>query len=183
MSDTLYVTNFTPETSEDDLRALFGEYGDVLAVTLDISERTGEPYAVVQMGAQKLATKALNALNGHAMGEFRLAVSYPEVDLSRELTSKQRHAMDDVLKTLEETEKVPVRQVEAMVRLCGLSFVEAIMREALAVDAGEGMLTSDGTQRRTKGGVFFYLARHRMAPPIRRIIYNRKGKMPTGENA
>jgi len=182
VSDTLFVTNYAPETTEDDLRALFGEYGDVVDISSGISDRTEQPYVVIEMASQKVATRALNALNGYAMGEYFLAVSYTEVDVTRDLTSKQRRVMDEILETLGETEKIPVRQIEAMVRLCGLSFVEAITREAVAVDAGEGMETSEGT-RRTVGGIFFYLARHRMSPAVRRIVYNRKGKMPPEETA
>lgn len=180
MSDTLFVTNYAPETTEADLRALFGDHGEVVDMSFGISDRTDQPYAVLQLASQKVATRALNALNGYAMGDYSLAVSYADVDVSRDLTSKQRRVMDEILETLGETEKVPVRQIEAMVRLCGLSFVEAIAREAQAIDAGEGLVTSEGT-RRTVGGVFFYLARHRMSPAVRRVVYNRKGKMPVEE--
>ena len=39
-------------------------------------------------------------------------------------------------------------------------------------------MTSDGSARRTIGGVFFYLCRYRMSDECRKIVYNRKGKMP-----
>ncbi|HVO71422.1 MAG TPA: hypothetical protein VMT24_15335, partial [Aggregatilineaceae bacterium] len=67
---------------------------------------------------------------------------------------------------------------EAIVRLCGVGFAQAVLKEALEIDASGGLMTSDGSHRRTRGGVFYYLARYRMSPPVRRIVYNRKGKMP-----
>src|SRR5882724_10660483 len=36
--------------------------------------------------------------------------------------------------------------------------------EALTVEANGGMRTQDGSRRRTKGGVFFYLVRGRVSP-------------------
>ena len=53
----------------------------------------------------------------------------------------------------------------------------AVVAEALEVEAQEGIMTSDESRRRTKGGVFFYLARYRMSPDVRRLVYNRKGKL------
>jgi hypothetical protein len=177
MGNVLYVTNFPPETTADELAELFSQAGDVEGVEIGVEEKTGMMYAIITMGAEKHATKANRQFNGHAMGDYRLAVSYPEVD-PRDLTSKQRKAMDAVTETLEETDDVPLRQIESMARLCGTFFVEALVEEALEIDAGEGLMTSDGERRRTKGGVFFYLARYRMSPEVRRVIFNRKGKMP-----
>jgi len=174
----LYVANLNPNITEGQLRDLFAHYGDVVAVDMAADEKTGEHYAIVQMASEKVATKAYNALNGYRLEDRYLAVSYPEVDLSRELTAKQRRSIEEIVATLGETEEVPLRQIEAIVRLCGVSFAQAVLKEALEIDASGGLMTSDGSHRRTKGGIFFYLARYRMSPPVRRIVYNRKGKMP-----
>ena len=176
MINVLYITNFPPEMSEDQLRELLAEFGEVTALEMDVEERTAMPFAVVEMASEKVATKAHRSLNGYRLGEHSLSVSYPEPD-PRELTAKQRKAIEDIVATLEETDEVPLRQIEAMVRLCGLPFVEALVSEALEVDASEGIMTSDASRRRTKGGVFFYLARYRMSPDVRRLVYNRKGKL------
>jgi hypothetical protein len=178
MGDDLYVTNLDPNVTEGQLRDLFGQYGEVVAVDMTAEEKTGEHYAIVQMASEKVATKAYNGLNGYRWGDRYLTVSYPEVDLSRELTAKQRRSVEEIAAALEETDEIPLRQIEAIVRLCGVSFAQAVLQEALEIDASGGLMTSDGSHRRTKGGVFFYLARYRMSPPVRRIVYNRKGKMP-----
>jgi len=94
------------------------------------------------------------------------------------LTAKNRKVIEDIVQTLEESDDTPLRQIEAIVRLCGATFAQAILQEALDIDAGAGLTTTEGTQRRTKGGVFFYLCRYRMSQPVRRVVYNRKGKMP-----
>jgi RNA recognition motif-containing protein len=176
MSVTLYITNFPPETTEDQLRDLLAEFGEIASLHLDTEEKNQTPYALVEMAAEKVATKAHRSLNGYKLGEYSLSVSYPDVE-PRELTAKQRKAVEDILATLDETDDVPRRQIDAIARLCGLPFVEALVQESLEVEAGPGIMTSDGTRRRTKGGVFFYLARYRMSPEVRRIVYNRKGKI------
>ena len=66
--------------------------------------------------------------------------------------------------------------------LCGTNFAEALLKETEEVEANGGLMTIDGERRRTKGGVFFYLARFRMPGAMRRIVYNRKGRMPDADN-
>ncbi len=177
MSNVLYVTNFPPEITDEELSGLFAQHGEIVSMAVSVEEKTGMVFAIIEMAAEKHATKANRELNGYAIGDYRLAVSYPEVD-PRELTAKQRKAIDTVLETLGETDTVPLRQIEAMARLCGTFFVEALVQEALEIEASEGLMTSDGERRRTKGGIFFYLARYRMSPDVRKVIFNRKGKMP-----
>ena len=45
--------------------------------------------------------------------------------------------------------------------------------EALTVEANGGMRTQDGSRRRTKGGVFFYLVRGRVSPRERQQLFLR----------
>lgn len=178
MSNTLYVANLAPDTSEDDLRAVFGEYGEIDSLTTQVDEHTKQTIALIDFATEKQTTRAMNGLNGTPLNGHRLAITPLEPDLSKDLTSKQRKTVQEIVETLEESEKVPLRQIETMVRFGGAQFVQGLLDEALEIEAGEGVMTSDGARRRTKGGVFFYLARYRMSPEMRRIIYNRKGKVP-----
>ena len=174
---TLYVANLPPDIDEPTLGELFAQFGEVLAIEGGMIEKLDAPYALVEMGAEKIATKALNALNGYDLGGYRLAVSYPEPDLTREMTSKQRKAAAEIAADLQEVDSKPVRQIEAMVLLCGASFARVIADEAREVFATQGLNKEDGAQR-SLGGVFFYLARFRMTQPLRSIVYHRKGKLP-----
>lgn len=178
MSNTLYVANLAPDTGEDDLRAAFGEYGDIESLITQVDEHTQQPVALIDFATEKQTTRAMNGLNGMLLTGHRLAITPLEPDLSKDLTSKQRKTVQEIVEALEESEKVPLRQIETMVRFGGAQFVQGILEEALEIDASDGLMTSDGARRRTKGGVFFYLARYRMSPEMRRIIFNRKGKVP-----
>jgi len=174
--DTLYIANFPAETDENSLRQLFEGHGEVAEIGIHTDEKINEAYALVKMSMEKNATKALNALNGHRLGERRLAISYPEVDRERELTSKQKKAVEAFCAELEEKDGKPTRQIEMMVRLCGSSFVQVIVEEALELEAAGGLMTLDGKRRRSKGGVFFYLAHNRVSAPVRHIVFTRKGR-------
>jgi RNA recognition motif-containing protein len=178
MAKQLYVANFPPDLTADDLVQLFADHGEVVEVAVEQDERSGQPVALVEMGSEKYATRAMNNLNGFDVDGYRVAVSPAEVDYSKDLTSRSKRTAEDIIATLEEEEKVPVRQIEAIVRFCGGQFAQALLDEALAIEEGEGLMTADGSRRRSKGGVFFYLARYRMSPELRKLVYNRKGKVP-----
>ena len=84
--------------------------------------------------------------------------------------------MEEIAAVLGETEKVPLRQLEMLVRLCGTSFAQALLKEAHDTEAAGGIMTKDGRRRRTLGGVYFDLAKPRMSAPVRYLVVTRKGK-------
>lgn len=175
---TVYVANLPDTITEDQIKDLFSKYGEIATIELFQNTRTGTRSALVEMTSEKPATKARNSLNGYDLEGLRIAVSPPDVPDRNRMSNKQQRIADRIVKELGEEDEVPIRQINAMVMLCGTNFAEALLEETKAIEAGDGILTSDGERRRTIGGVFFYLARHRMSHPLRRIVYNRKGKMP-----
>ncbi len=66
MAQKLYVGNFPFSVTEDDLRNLFSEHGEVHSVTLITDRDTGRPrgFGFVEM---ENATAAIEALNGHEL--------------------------------------------------------------------------------------------------------------------
>ena len=73
--------------------------------------------------------------------------------------------------TLQEHDKIPLKQIRHIVHVLGLATTEAIVAEALHIEANGGMLTTDGTRRRTLGGVFFFVVRTRISPEQRYKIF------------
>lgn len=82
-----------------------------------------------------------------------------------------RAAARAIAQRLGETERQPIAQIRAIIRLCGLEFAEKMVEEALAIEANGGLMTRDGQRRRTLGGVYFFLARGRMGYGPRRRIF------------
>ena len=65
----------------------------------------------------------------------------------------------------------PRRLVREVVERCGVDFARDALRDAEEVMALGGMLTAAADRLRTKGGVFFYLARGRMPDETRQAIF------------
>ena len=62
----MYVGNLPFQSSEDDLRALFGEYGEVTEVFIPTDRESGRPrgFAFVTMDSKSAMVNAIKALDG-----------------------------------------------------------------------------------------------------------------------
>lgn len=62
----IYIGNLSFKTTEDDLRALFSQYGGVESVSIATDRSTGQSrgFAFVEMSAKNDAESAISALNG-----------------------------------------------------------------------------------------------------------------------
>jgi hypothetical protein len=67
--------------------------------------------------------------------------------------------------TLGETEEKPIIQLARAVDYLGPEKAQAYAEEAVTVAAGEGILTKDGSRKRSPGGTFFALVRQRLENP------------------
>jgi hypothetical protein len=178
MKKDVFVANLPEGVTPDDLKGLFEPAGEIEAVEFEPNPILNGVSARVTMVTEKAATRARNTLNGQSLQDRRIAVSVTDLGERNHLSDKQQKTVEQIAAVLGETEEVPLRQLTAIVMLCGTNFAEAILHETELVESSEGIATVEGDRRRTKGGVFFYLARHRMAKPIRAVVYNRKGKLP-----
>ena len=72
----IYVGNLPFSTTEDELRQLFTEHGAVESVNVITDKHTGQSrgFGFVEM-AQEDADTAIQALNGHAIGDRSLNVN------------------------------------------------------------------------------------------------------------
>jgi cold-inducible RNA-binding protein len=73
----LYVGNLSFSTSEDELRQLFEQYGQVASATLVMDRDTGRPrgFGFVEMNDDGEAKAAITALNGQNVGGRDLTVN------------------------------------------------------------------------------------------------------------
>src|SRR5712691_4131290 len=76
--------------------------------------------------------------------------------------------------TLAEALQEPKRSLLMKVlRTFGVERTTAILADTLTCEAAGGMLTNDGTRRRTPGGVFFQLVKERATARERRRLFPR----------
>lgn len=77
MEVKLYVGNMTYDTTDEQLRTMFGEAGSVVTVDVIKDRDTGSSkgFAFITMGSQADATKAISLFNGKEMGGRPLTVN------------------------------------------------------------------------------------------------------------
>jgi RNA recognition motif-containing protein len=77
MEIKLYVGNLPYSTTEDDLRTLFAQAGEVksVAVIKDRDSGTSKGFGFIEMGTQEEAQKAISTFDGYAMGDRQLKVN------------------------------------------------------------------------------------------------------------
>ncbi len=73
----LYVGNLSFKTTEDELRAAFGQFGSVTDVYVAMDKMTGRPrgFAFVTMGTAEEAKQAAEKMNGTDLGGRQLTVN------------------------------------------------------------------------------------------------------------
>jgi RNA recognition motif-containing protein len=73
----LYVGNLSFNTTELELRELFGQHGTVAETKVVTDRETGRPrgFAFVEMGNEQDAQKAIDELNGREVGGRALTVN------------------------------------------------------------------------------------------------------------
>ena len=76
MATKLYVGNLSYHTTEDTMRSLFAEYGEIVSVNVIIDRYTGRSkgFAFVEMATEETALAAIDALNGKSVDEREIRV-------------------------------------------------------------------------------------------------------------
>jgi RNA recognition motif-containing protein len=77
MEKKLYVGNLSYATTEDELRTLFSEAGEVASVELikDRDTGTSKGFAFIEMGNQSAAEKAISTFNGYSLADRQIKVN------------------------------------------------------------------------------------------------------------
>jgi RNA recognition motif-containing protein len=94
MTKNLYVGNLSYETTEDRLRTLFAEYGQIESVNLITDRYTGRSrgFAFVEMSTEQAAQEAITGLNGKQVDdrEIRVDKAKPQAKPQRDRRSGDR---------------------------------------------------------------------------------------------
>jgi hypothetical protein len=82
----------------------------------------------------------------------------------------ERLTVEQLAEVLQEPNRPLLTQV---LRMLGPERTQAVLTATLQCEAAGGMLTNDGTRRRTPGGTFFQLVRQQVRPHERRRLFPR----------
>ncbi len=77
-NNKLYVGNMSYSTSEDELRELFGSYGEVSSVNIVLDRITGKSrgFGFVEMSKPEEAQEAIKGLNDQDFGGRKLTIDF-----------------------------------------------------------------------------------------------------------
>jgi cold-inducible RNA-binding protein len=77
MESKLYVGNLSYDTTEQALRELFMQAGNVVSVSMITDRETSRPkgFAFVEMGSQSEAQKAISMFNSYTLNDRQLNVN------------------------------------------------------------------------------------------------------------
>ncbi|MGC9332920.1 MAG: RNA recognition motif domain-containing protein [Anaerolineae bacterium] len=94
MTQKIYVGNLSYHTSEETLRTLFAEYGEIETINMITDRDTGRPkgFAFVEMVTDQAAQNAISALNGRTVDdrEIRVDKAKPQADRDRRRSGGRR---------------------------------------------------------------------------------------------
>ncbi|NJK81617.1 MAG: hypothetical protein HC914_17745 [Chloroflexaceae bacterium] len=88
----------------------------------------------------------------------------------------QHNSLDAALRlaqVLGETEPEPVQLLQRVVEVLGTPETQELLDLTSQIESDGGLLTRDGSRRRTPGGTFFWLVRDRLQQQGRRKELNR----------
>ena len=76
MTQKVYIGNLSYETTEETLRTLFAEYGEIESVNLISDRYTGRSrgFAFVEMSTEQAAQQAMSGLNGKQVDDREIKV-------------------------------------------------------------------------------------------------------------
>jgi RNA recognition motif-containing protein len=94
MTKNLYVGNLSYDTTEDTLRTLFAEYGQIESVNLVTDRYTGRSrgFAFVEMSTEQAAQEAIKGLTGKQVDDREIKVdkAKPKRDSGRSDRGRSR---------------------------------------------------------------------------------------------
>lgn len=176
MTQQIFVQNILPTVTEEQIRSIFTEIGEVVEITRPLNRETKEPrkFAFIMMESDEAAARAIEELNGYELEGQQLVVREAEERKPR----KPEISRDEIIRIgseiadqLGEKDKRPRAQIIRIVEERGEEFARKLLTDTMAIQEEGGMDVADGSRKRTPGGVYFKLAKDRLDPKTRAKIF------------
>jgi hypothetical protein len=87
-----------------------------------------------------------------------------------------RTAAEQFALQLGESTPDPVKQITMLMHHLGIDMIRQKVEETLQIEQQGGIMTQDGTRRRTPGGVFFFIVKRDMDPELRLQVFPNFGQ-------
>jgi RNA recognition motif-containing protein len=175
----LFVANLPLSITAPELRELLVGSGEIERLELLVDEETGQltGRASLTWVTEEIPVVFLAWMNDLRYAEQRIAVSLAEPPSHRvKLSKSQRQLARQIADQLDEKERVAFHKIKHIVRFCGEIFARGLLEDTLAIEARGGLWLDHHQRRRTPGGVYLHLARQRLSPQMKRVIFVRRKK-------
>lgn len=106
---------------------------------------------------------SVDAMPAVEFGTMTPAAKKPRRSSREKQIAQITRAQNSFAEQLNETDLVAIYQIRQIIMHFQIKEAREILQEALEIEANGGMMTRDGSRRRTVGGVFFLLAFDRMS--------------------
>ncbi|MBZ0317585.1 MAG: hypothetical protein K8L91_14280 [Anaerolineae bacterium] len=180
MATQVFVTNLPLTSTEEDLQTLFGQAGEVVGVKLIRDQKTGEykGFGFVHMADDEAAQQAIQMFNNFEYEGQRILVreSRPQRTKQEKMDARRKFA-EELADKLNETNPKARFQLRRIVESQGRTFAQKLLDETLRIEEEGGMMTLDGSRRRTIGGVFLFLAWQRVPDTVRNKIFPDRARL------
>ncbi len=180
MATQVFVTNLPLNTTEDDVQALFAQAGEVVGVKLVRDQQTGEykGFGFVHMADDEAAQQAIQTFNNFEYEGQKILVreSRPQRTKKEKMDARRMFA-EELADKLNETNPKARFQLRRIVESQGRTFAQKLLDETLRIEEEGGMMTIDGSRRRTIGGVFLFLAWQRVPDTVRNKIFPDRARL------
>lgn len=175
MTQSLFVQNILPSITDEQLHTVFSSMGGVVDVQRPFNRLTLEPrrYAFVVMETEEAAQKAIEHLSGYELeGQQMLVRPVDPNKQGHEVNYRRvREVGVEIAEKLGETEQRPRGQIIHLIEMKGTDFALQLLQDTLKVQEEGGMEVTDGSRKRTTGGIFFKLAKDRLDAKTRGIVF------------
>ncbi len=183
----LFLANVPFTFTDEQITALFADVGAVKQFHRP-KRKNGEPqkYAFLTMSSPEAAQKAVETLDGHALGDGLLPLvvkfSSERAEAEKEESApkpkkesfkKYDELVAQIAAQLGETDSKPVNLIKRIIQKCGVEQTQAWVAETLKIEEQGGLMIERLDRRRTTGGVFFYISKMAMPPEIMNEIFPR----------
>lgn len=173
MSFEVFLANLPVDLTEEQLRELCAPFGEVVKVDFTaeawVLALTRVALVELNLTPEYRPGKVLKALNKLETAPDWPIIASPATLLGFRYTSQE--VVSQIAQTLGETDKPALKQIGDIVAMCGPEFASHLLEKTLKVEASGGLLTLDGTRRRTPGGTFLYLVRVHLSPQMRAEVF------------
>lgn len=166
----VFISNVSKDATEEDIEKLFTDHVKVRRVTI-FRQKTTQAHqgkAIVTVNNDEDAYRAIEVLNNTQFMGKKIQVQKARKKLEPKiLNHEEEKYLKEVVDELDEQEPLPQLMIRNLISLIGVDGVEEFMERTREIEATGGMLVASGSRRRTKGGVFFKIAKDSVPPDVR----------------